>query len=141
MIKLEMKSNNMILTEKQQKYWHYHQVKLIKVLSDQSRMIEETNFTYSPLEKALEKQTKTIEAYGRKQNAILNQNERQVGLTNNDDKNLSHKEPFKEPFRKRFLKIIELTDETNFDDLIYCFKDDSSGKRFDDFENGIQRFE
>ena len=141
MIKLEMKSNNMILTEKQQKYWHYHQVKLIKVPSDQSRMIEETNFTYSPLEKALEKQTKTIEAQGRKQNAILNQNGRQVGLTNNDDKNLSHKESFKEPFRKRFLKIIELTDETNFDDLIYCFKDDSSEKRFDDFENGIQRFE
>ena len=55
MIKLEMKSNNMILTEKQQKYWHYHQVKLIKVPSDQSRMIEETNFTYSPFRKSFRK--------------------------------------------------------------------------------------
>ena len=43
-----MKNYNMILTEKQQKYWHYHQVKLVninltgeKILpSDQSRIIE-----------------------------------------------------------------------------------------------------
>ena len=31
MIKLEMKNYYMILTEKQQKYQHYHQKKLIKM--------------------------------------------------------------------------------------------------------------
>ena len=31
MIRLEMKNYNMILTEKQQKYQHYHQLKLINI--------------------------------------------------------------------------------------------------------------
>ena len=35
--------------------------------SDQSRMIKQAQFTYSPLEKALEKQTRIIEGQGRKQ--------------------------------------------------------------------------
>ena len=61
-----MKNYNMILTEKQQKYQHYHQVKLVNVNtvtveeilpSDQSTIIE----------KAFEKQLKTIEDQGIKQ--------------------------------------------------------------------------
>ena len=68
MIKLKMKNCNMILTEKQQKQQHYRQVKRIyinivqvKILSsDQSRIIEQAKFTYSPLGKVFEKQTKTI---------------------------------------------------------------------------------
>ena len=35
--------------------------------SDQNRIIEEAKFTYFPLGKAFEKQTKTIEEQGRKQ--------------------------------------------------------------------------
>ena len=35
--------------------------------SDQRRVLEQTNFTYSPIRKALEKQTKTIEDQGKKQ--------------------------------------------------------------------------
>ena len=65
-----------------------------KMLSlDESRMIEQTMFTYSPLGKALEKQTnkQKIEEQRRKQiDANINQNKRQVGLINDDDKNLSH---------------------------------------------------
>ena len=60
---------------------------------DESRMIEQTTFTNSPLGKALEKQTnkQKIEEQRRKQiDANINQNKRQVGLINNDDKNLSH---------------------------------------------------
>ena len=50
-------------------------------------------FTYSL--KALEKQTKTIEAQGRKQiDAIMNKKEGQVGLVNNDGKYLYFKEIF-----------------------------------------------
>ena len=85
----------MILTEKQQKYQHYHQVILInmkilqvkKILPYNQRQITEqakvTKVTYSRLGKAFEKQTKTIEEQGRKQvDAITNQNERLAAFTN-----------------------------------------------------------
>ena len=65
MIRLEIKNCNMISTEKQKKYLDYCLEKLInmnilqeKTLhSDQRRVIEQAKFTYSPLGKALEKQT------------------------------------------------------------------------------------
>ena len=65
----------------------------------------------------------------------MNKKEGQVSLINNDGKNLYFKEIFEKRFRERFDEIIELTNETNFDDLTYYFKGDR--KRFDDFENGI----
>ena len=40
-----------------------------------------------------------------------------------------------------FDEIIELTEEINLDDLIYYFRKESSRKRFDEFENGINLFE
>ena len=44
--------------------------------------------TYSPLETAFEKQTKTIKDHGEKQiNAIKNKKERQINLFNNDEGN------------------------------------------------------
>ena len=49
-----MKNYNMILTEKQQKYQHFHQAKLINIKgedilpSDQSRIVEQAKFTYYP---------------------------------------------------------------------------------------------
>ena len=67
MLRLEMKKYNMILTEKQQKYQHYHQVKLVHMTfltgeeilpSDESRIIEQAKFTYSPLEKLLKNKQK-----------------------------------------------------------------------------------
>ena len=69
MIKLKTENYSMILTEKQQKYQHYRQEKLInmnilqgkKILpSHQSRIIEQAKFIYSPLGKAFEKQIKTL---------------------------------------------------------------------------------
>ena len=76
MIKLRMKNYSMILTEKQQKYQFYCQVKLINLnilqLQEslppaQNRIIEQTKFTYSPLGKAFEKQIKMIKEQGEKQ--------------------------------------------------------------------------
>ena len=58
MIRLEMKNYNMILTRKLQKYQHYHHVKWINMNILQ---IEQAKFTYSPLEKAFERQIKAIE--------------------------------------------------------------------------------
>ena len=49
-------------------------------------------FTYSSLEKVLEKQTKAISGEGRKQiEAIINQGKRKVRLINNGRKTFSHK--------------------------------------------------
>ena len=61
-----------ILTEKQQKHQHYHQVKLInmnilQVKKYYCRIIEQAKFTYSPLGKAFQKQIKTIKEQGTKQ--------------------------------------------------------------------------
>lgn len=85
MIKLDMKNYNMILTGKQQKYHHYHYGKLINMNMlqvkkiwppDQSKIIQQAKFTYSPLRKTLEKQTKAIE----------NQEEKQLKATGEDGK-------------------------------------------------------
>ena len=37
--------------------------------------------------------------------------------------------------------LIELTDETNFDDLLCYFKCDTARKKIDDFENGVKLLE
>ena len=70
MIRLEMKNCDMILTEKQQKYQHYHLEKLMNMNILQVKKyylpIEE-RFTYYPLGKALEKQTRTIKDQVKKQ--------------------------------------------------------------------------
>ena len=65
----------------------------------------------------------------------------QKGLISNDSKNLSHEKIFQNLFKERLDEIIELTDETNFDRLIYYFKGDCSRKKFDSFKNGIKLFE
>ena len=66
----------MILIERQQRYQLYHQTKIDKyeyltgeeiLPSNQQQIIEQAKFTYSPLGKAFEKQTKTIEDKGEKQ--------------------------------------------------------------------------
>ena len=97
----------MIVTRKQQKYLHYHEVKLkqMNVLEVKNRMIEEAKFPYSSLGKALEKQTKTIEGQGRKQiDGIINQNVKQVGLLNNNGKSFYHKDKFEKLFKKHFVE-------------------------------------
>ena len=43
-------------------------------------------------------------------------------------------------FKERFDEVIELTNETNFDDLIYYFKGNSSRKRSDDFRKRDKTF-
>ena len=62
-------------------------------------MIEQAKFIYSPLGKALEKETKTMEDQEKKQkDSTINQNKRQVGSINNDGKNVSLQEIFKKMF-------------------------------------------
>ena len=64
MIRLEIKSYKTVLIDKQQIYLHYYQVKLINMnilqaktynlqilIREQSQVIEQANFTYSPIKK------------------------------------------------------------------------------------------
>ena len=67
MIRLEMKNYNMILIEKEQKYQLYNHVGEDILPSNQQQVIEQAKFTYSPLQKAFEKQIKTIGDQGQKQ--------------------------------------------------------------------------
>ena len=53
--------------------------------SDQSQIIEQAKFTYSPLSKASEKQTKTIEDQGRKQAVALKLSKPDQQLSNKDE--------------------------------------------------------
>ena len=72
-----MKNYNRTLIERLQKYQLYHQVFKIdkykyltgkEILpSNQQQVIEQAKFTYSPLGKDFEQQTKTIEDQGEKQ--------------------------------------------------------------------------
>ena len=71
MLRLKMKNCNTVLTEKLQKYQHYrlerYRIYKYECLtgeelpsSDQRGMIKQAKFTYSPLEKALEKDWKSL---------------------------------------------------------------------------------
>ena len=54
--------------------------------SNQQQIIEQAKFTYSPLGKAFEKQTKTIEDKGEKQIKAIQDNKQQL-INDNDYKN------------------------------------------------------
>ena len=106
-------------------------------------MIEQAKFIYSPLGKAFEKQTKTIEEQGKnKIDGIANQSKRLAALTNKDDNHEdNYKEIFEELPEERFGEIKELINKINQNDLIYYFRGNTARKRFDDFTNGIKLFE
>ena len=55
--------------------------------SNQQQIIEQAKFTYSPLGKAFDKQTKTIEDQGEKQIKAIKDNKKQVTYINDDYKN------------------------------------------------------
>ena len=60
---------------------------------------EKAKYAYSPLGKAFQKQTETIEEQGRKQiDAITNQNKRLSALKNKDDHREDHKDIYKKVF-------------------------------------------
>ena len=83
--------------------------------SNQQQIIEQAKFSYSPLGKAFEKQTKTIKGQGEKQiTAIQDNKEQLVNINNGDDyKNkllLSReREIFENIYNKRLDKIEELS--------------------------------
>ena len=104
--------------------------------SNQQQIIEQAKFTYSPLGKAFEKQTKAIEDQGEKQiKAIQDNKEQSVNINNGDDdyKNKllpsKERETFKDIHDKRLDKIEELNNKIDYNNLKYVFVSD--GREFD----------
>ena len=123
MIKLEMKDYNMILTLSSGRTDKYKYLTGEEILPLR-RVIEQAKSAYSPLGKAFEKRTKTIEE----------QRKKQINAKTNQNKRLEHKSIYKEIFDKlvkeKFDVLKEVTYEIHQDDLIYYFKNDTLKKIF-----------
>ena len=92
--------------------------------SNRQQIIEQAKFTYSPLGKAFEKQTKTIKDQGEKQIKAIQYNKQLVNSYNDDykDKLLLSKEReiFKDIYNKRLDKLEELNNKIDYNNR--CFK-------------------
>ena len=101
--------------------------------SNQPQIIEQAKFTYSPLGKAFEKQTKKIEDQGEKQIKAMQYNKQLVNIDNDDykDKLLLSKEReiFKYIYNKRLDKLEELNNKIDYNKLNYVVL--SSGDEYD----------
>ena len=116
---------------------------------NQQQIIEQAKFTYSPLGKAFEKQTKTIKDQGEKQIKAI-QGNKQPLISDDDYKNKlllsKEREIFKDNYNKKLDKIEELNNKIDYNNLAYVIA--SSGTKFDfgttkdpitflnDFKNG-----
>ena len=108
--------------------------------SNQQQIIEQAKFTYSPLGKAFEKQTKTIEDQGEKQIKAIQDNKQQL-INNNDYKNKllisKEREIFKDIYNKRLDKIEELNNKIDYDNLKYVIERSGDEYRFNKIEDPI----
>ena len=89
--------------------------------SNQQQIIEQATFTYSPLGKAFEKQTKTVEDQGKKQVKAIQDNKQLVNINNDDYKNKlllsKEREIFKDIYNKRLDKIEEINNKIDYNNL------------------------
>ena len=147
-IKLKMKTYNMILIETQQKISALSSGKIDKyeyltgeeiLPSNKQQIIEQAKLTYSPLGKAFEKQTKTIEDQGEKQIKALQDNKKQPLNGDYNDKLLLSKEReiFKDIYNKRLDKIEELNNKIDYKNLKYVVVSSSSKYSFDKLDDPL----
>ena len=102
--------------------------------SNQQQIIEQAKFTYSPLGKAFEKQIKTIEDKGQKQVDALKE-QTQAVEEKYDDKLSMQKKIYDRLLKERTSEIGKISDETNYDDLVYYFIVPSSPVNFTEYED------
>ena len=114
------------------------------LLSNQQQIMEQARRTYSPLEKAFEKQIKTTEDQGKKQiKAIQYQGKlktiKKYAYDAEDTPFISkEKEIFNELVDERHENITDLDKKTvNSGDLIYRYKDNTADVKFDEFDNAV----
>ena len=95
---------------------------------DQRRVTEQAKVAYSPLAKTSQKQTKTIEEQEKKKqiDSITNQNKILETLTNKDDHKSIYKEISDKLVKEKFDGIKEIKYETDHDNLIYFFKNNTA---------------
>ena len=108
--------------------------------SHQEQIIEQAKFTYSPLGKAFEKQTKTIEDKGEKQVKAIQDNRRQL-ISDDDYKNKllisKDREIFKDIYNKRLDKLEELNNKIDYDNLKYVVESSGDEYSFNKIEDPI----
>ena len=108
--------------------------------SNQQQIIEQAKFTYSPLGKAFEKQTKTIEDKGEKQIKAIRDNRKQL-ISDDDIENKllisKEREIFKDIYNKRLDKIEELNNKIDYDNLKYVVESSGNEYRFNKIEDPI----
>ena len=109
--------------------------------SNQQQIIEQTKFTYSPLQKAFENQIKTTEDQGKRQiRAIQDQGQvktiKEYSYDDEDTPFISkQKEIFNGLVDKRLEKITDWDEGVNSNDLIHSFKGKTADTKFDEFDN------
>ena len=109
--------------------------------SNQQQIIEQAKFTYSPLGKAFEKQTKTIEDQGKKQVKAIQDNKQLVNIDNDDykDKLLLSKETeiFKDIYNKRLDKLEELNNKIDYNNLKYVVVSSGDEYNFNNLDDPL----
>ena len=108
--------------------------------SNQLQIIQQAKFNYSPLEKALEKQIKTIEDQAKKQVKAIQDNKQIV----NKDDDYKYKlllsrerEIFKNICNKRLDKIEELNNKIDYNNLNYVVVGTGDKYSFDDLDDPL----
>ena len=99
--------------------------------SNQQQIIEQATFTYSPLGKAFQKQTKTIEDQGKKQvDALADLKPKEIKLRE------TKPNEYGDYFLNRLAKIRESYEPIDFNNLVYHFKNPNiSSISFIDFKS------
>ena len=108
--------------------------------SNQQQIIEQAKFTYSPLGKTFEKQTKTIEDKGEKQIKAIQDNRKQL-ISDDDYKNKllisKEREIFKDIYNKRLDKLEELNNKIDYDNLKYVIERSGDENSFNKIKDPI----
>ena len=103
-------------------------------------MLEQTKFIYSPLEKAFEKQTKTIEDQGEKQIKAIEENKKQLQnkqAGNNELLLSKERQIFKNIYDKRLNKIDQLSKKLNYGDLKFIISSSGTETNFSGLKDSV----
>ena len=112
--------------------------------SNQQQIIEQAKFTYSPLGKAFEKQTKTIEDQGEKQIKATRDKRsiKSIEKFNYDINDspivLQEKEIYNKLTEESFEKISTLDKRDNIDKLMFKFRGNTADEDFSGFDNAVE---
>ena len=121
--------------------------------SNQQQTIEQAKFTYSPLGKAFENQTKTIEDQGKKQISAIKESGKQIIGSNEVAKNdfnvdrsgVAHekqKKNFNLLVKERALEFSHIKDKIDLNNLVYKFKtEENDPKDFRNYKTPLKLFE